>query len=186
MSNYNDNEKKIILKVADEAITFGLEKHQVLPLKLEDYPEKLRLPGASFVTLEINKRLRGCIGTLEAYQPLIQDIAQNAHSAAFRDPRFLPLTIEEYPKITKHISILSKPTPIHFDSEEDLLKQIRPDIDGLILSDKGHRGTFLPAVWESLPDPNLFLQHLKSKAGLPVNHWSKTLTIERYTVEVIE
>jgi len=186
MNNYNSTERQIILKVADDVIKFGLEKHQLLLLKLEDYPEKLRLPGASFVTLEINKQLRGCIGTLEAHQPLIQDIAQNAFAAAFRDPRFMPLTLEEYPTITKHISILSKPSLISFNSEEDLLKQIRPGIDGLILADKGYRGTFLPAVWESLPEPKLFLQHLKLKAGLPDDYWSTTLTVARYTVEMVD
>jgi len=186
MNNYNSEEKQILLKIADEAIKFGLEKHRVLPIKLEDYPEKLRINGASFVTLEINKQLRGCIGTLEAYQPLIQDIAQNAYSAAFDDPRFLPLTAEEYSKLAIHISILSQPTQMSFTSEEDLLKQICPGIDGLILSDCGCRGTFLPSVWESLPQPESFLQHLKLKAGLPEDHWSKTLKVERYTVEMVE
>ncbi|MDR1057636.1 MAG: AmmeMemoRadiSam system protein A [Coxiellaceae bacterium] len=187
MDNYNRHERQIILKVTDDAIKFGLEKHQILLLKIEDYPKKLRLFGASFVTLEINKQLRGCIGTLEAYQPLIQDVAQNAYAAAFRDPRFSPLTSEEYSKITKHISVLSKPSPISFKSEEDLLEQIRLGIDGLILTDQGgHRSTFLPAIWESLPKPKLFLQHLKLKAELSPEYWSTTLTIERYTVEVIE
>lgn len=186
MNNYNQEERQIILNVVDQAIKLGLKAHQILQVVLENYPEKLREPGASFVTLEINKQLRGCIGTLEAYQPLIQDIAQNAYAAAFRDPRFNPVTEEEYPSITKHISILSKPSPISFTSEEDLLNKIQPGIDGLILSEGGYRGTFLPAVWESLPESKLFLQHLKLKAGLPTDYWSKTLKVERYTVEVIE
>lgn len=186
MNTYNDNEKKTMLKTADEAIKFGIENHQPITINLDDYPEKLKETGASFVTLEIGKQLRGCIGTLEAYQPLIKDIAQNAYAAAFRDPRFAPLTPDEYPKITKHISILSKSSPISFSSEEDLLRQIRPGIDGLILSDRGYRGTFLPSVWEQLSTPELFLQHLKMKAGLSPNHWSDTLKVERYTVEVVE
>ena len=179
-------EKQILLNTADEAIKYGLEKHQVLQIKLEDYPEKLRELGASFVTLEINQQLRGCIGSLEAHQPLIKDVAKNAYMAAFDDPRFYPLTAEEYPNITKHISVLSKPEPMSFNSEKDLLKQIRPGIDGLVLSDHGCRGTFLPAVWESLPTPELFLAHLKLKAGLPENYWSETIKVERYTTEVIE
>jgi uncharacterized protein len=186
MNNYDTKERQILLKVADDAIKFGLETHQVLPLKLEDYSEKLCKNGASFITLEINKQLRGCIGTLEAYQPLIQDVTQNAYAAAFRDPRFAPLTKEEYSNITKHISVLSQPQQMFFTSEEDLLKQIRPGVDGLILSDVGCRGTFLPSVWESLPQPQLFLHHLKMKAGLPSDYWSKTLKVERYTVEMIE
>jgi AmmeMemoRadiSam system protein A len=186
MNTYNDNEKEIMLKAADEAIKFGIENHKPITINLDDYPEKLKEIGASFVTLEIDKQLRGCIGTLEAYQPLIKDIAQNAYAAAFRDPRFVPLTPDEYPKITKHISILSKSSPISFSSEEDLLRQIHPGIDGLILSDRGYRGTFLPSVWEQLPTPELFLQHLKMKAGLSPNHWSDALKVERYTVEVVE
>jgi len=186
MNNYNSKEKQILLKVADDAIKHGLATHKILPIKLGDYPEKLQALGASFVTLEINQQLRGCIGTLEAYQPLIQDVAQNAYAAAFRDPRFDPLTIEEYPNITKHISILSPSSPMFFTSEDDLLRQIRPNVDGLVLSELGYRGTFLPSVWESLPEPKLFLQHLKLKAGLPENYWSKTLKVSRYTVEVVE
>ncbi|MEI8054667.1 MAG: AmmeMemoRadiSam system protein A [bacterium] len=186
MSDFTTKEKQLLLNAADSAIKFVLEKHQVLQIKLEDYPEKLRDPGASFVTLEINKELRGCIGSLEAYQPLIQDVAQNAYAAAFRDPRFYPLSTEEHPNITMHISVLSKPEQISFTSEKDLLNQIRPGIDGLILSDQSYRGTFLPAVWESLTTPELFLRHLKLKAGLPENYWSDTIKIERYTTEVIE
>lgn len=186
MNNYTSTEKTILLKVADEAIKFGLDNHQTLPLQLDEYPEKLRAYGASFVTLEIKQQLRGCIGTLEAYQPLIQDVAHNAFAAAFSDPRFNPLAHDEYPNITKHISILSKATPIIFKSEADLLQQLRPNIDGLILTDRGYRGTFLPAVWESLPTPQLFLQHLKLKAGLSEDYWSETIKISRYTVEVVE
>lgn len=179
-------EKLILLNIADDAIHYGLEKNSLLQIKLEDYPEKLRELGASFITLKINKNLRGCIGTIKAYQPLVQDVASNAYAAAFCDPRFWPLTKEEYPKITKQISVLSKPENIFFSSEKDLLSQIRPGIDGLILSDCGCCGTFLPAVWESLPTPELFLSHLKLKAGLPEDYWSKTIKVEKYTTEVIE
>ncbi len=186
MNNYNRQERQILLKVVDDVIRFGLETRQILPIKLEDYPEKLRENDASFVTLEINKNLRGCIGSLEAYQPLVQDIAHNTYAAAFRDPRFMPLTREEYSSISKHISILSKSSPISFSSEEDLLKQIRPGIDGLIISDNDCHGTFLPSVWELLPEPKLFLQHLKLKAGLSSDYWSKTIKVERYTVEMVE
>ena len=178
MNNFNAAERTILLTVADEAIRYGLKNNLMLSININDYPEKLRDYGASFVTLEINQQLRGCIGSLEAYQPLIQDVAQNAYAAAFRDPRFMPLTQEEYPGLTKHISILSKPSPISFTSEEDLIKQIQPGIDGLILSDHGYRGTFLPSVWEDLPDPKLFLEHLKLtispiSIGLSISHFGK-------------
>lgn len=182
---FTSEEKEIILKTAKSAIKFGIEKHQHLRLKLEDYPTKLREKGASFVTIEINSQLRGCIGSLQAYQPLIQDIAQNAFAAAFEDPRFSPITAEEFDQISIHISVLTKPEPMTFSSEEDLLRQIIPGIDGLILSDGLFRGTFLPAVWESLPTAELFLQHLKIKAGLPPDYWSPTIKVEKYSTEVI-
>ena len=185
MQHYSAAEKNLILNTAANVIKFGLETQQILPLKLTDYPKKLSTDGASFVTLEINQQLRGCIGTLEAYQPLIQDIAQNTYSAAFRDPRFPPLTIEEHPHLTKQISILSPTIPIVFASEQDLLQQLRPGIDGLVLAEQGKRGTFLPAVWKALPTPKLFLNQLKLKAGLPADYWSTTIQVAKYTVEVI-
>ena len=120
-----------------------------------------------------------------AHRPLVIDVAENAYSAAFLDPRFLPLTKEEYPLLSKHISILSKPEPMSFASEEDLLQQIKPNIDGLILSEYDYRGTFLPSVWKSLPDKKEFLAHLKMKAGLPPDYWSDTLKVERYTADLI-
>jgi uncharacterized protein len=186
MNNYTEKERQILLNIVDDAIKFGFAEYKILKPNLANYSQKLAEFGASFVTIELANELRGCIGTLEAYQPLIQDVAQNAFSAAFQDPRFNPLTIEEYPKITKHISILSKPEPVIFSSEKDLLNKIRPNIDGLILSDRGYRGTFLPVVWESLPIPELFLKHLKLKAGLPENYWSNTIKIKRYTTEYID
>lgn len=186
MSDYSEDEKKILLEAADAAIKFGLEHGKCLSLDITKYPEKLQQKRASFVTLEINHQLRGCIGTLFAHQPLVLDVAHNAFAAAFQDSRFDPLSSAEYPLLTKHISVLSVPVPMQFDSEENLLSQLRPGIDGLFLSDQGRRGTFLPSVWESLPDPRQFLQHLKMKAGLPPSYWSDTIKIERYTSEVIE
>jgi AmmeMemoRadiSam system protein A len=186
MNNFSAEERQLILQVTDEAIRFGLEHHQLLSLNLNDYPKKLVINGASFVTLTIDKNLRGCIGTLIAYQPLIKDIAQNAYRAAFNDPRFDPLAATEYPFVTKHISILSPPSKISFTSEDELLTKIRPGIDGLILSERNYRGTFLPTVWESLPTPQLFWRHLKLKAGLPEDYWSESLQVERYTAEIIE
>ena len=186
MNNYSETERKVLLEVADAAIKYGLECGKCISLEVTNYPENLQQKRASFVTLETNHELRGCIGTLCAHQPLVLDVAQNAFSAAFCDPRFCPLTAEEYPLLTKHISVLSIPEPMQFDSEESLLSQLRPGIDGLILSEKGCRGTFLPSVWDSLSDPQEFLQHLKMKAGLPPTYWSDTIKIERYTTEVIE
>jgi AmmeMemoRadiSam system protein A len=114
---------------------------------------------------------------------LIVDVAENAFSAAFRDPRFTPVGPNELDDLTVHISVLSKPEPITFANEDELLQQLRPGIDGLILRDGRNRGTFLPSVWESLPQPGEFLTHLKTKAGLPPNHWSDAIEVERYTTE---
>jgi len=185
MSHFTNEEKQILRDVAAAAIQYGLTYHAKLPLDLNKYSANLCTYGASFVTLELAGNLRGCIGSLEAYQPLIKDVAENAYNAAFSDPRFPPLHQNEYQRLTKHLSILSTPEPMRFKSEADLLRQLRPNIDGLILSEGWQRGTFLPAVWESLPTPELFLQHLKLKAGLPENYWSNTLTVERYTTEII-
>jgi len=185
MSNFTAEEKQILLNIVDQSIQYGLQNRQPLPIDLDQYSQHLQEKGASFVTLEIGGKLRGCIGSLEAYRSLVIDIADNAFAAAFRDPRFFPLTEAEYPQLTKHISVLTKPVPLAFNSEEDLLNKIRPQIDGLILSERGARGTFLPSVWESLPASKDFLRHLKMKAGLPPDYWSDTIQIERYTAEVI-
>lgn len=185
MTTYSEQEKQILRELARDAIKYGLEHQREIPVNLNDYSDKLKELRASFVTLNLGKELRGCIGSLEAYQPLVQDIARNAFAAAFRDPRFYPVTVEELPHLQIHISILNQPEPMQFTSEADLIAQLRPGIDGLILSDNGYRGTFLPAVWESLSKPEDFFRHLKLKAGLPQNYWSDTLTVERYTVDSI-
>ena len=113
----------------------------------------------------------------------MEDVAENAFAAAFRDPRFPPLRPDEYPRLEYHISILNPPEPMTVTSEADLLQQLRPGVDGLVLIEGARRATFLPSVWEQLPDPRQFLAHLKMKAGLPADYWSDSLRFERYTVE---
>lgn len=180
---YTKEEHQILLKLAKESILYGLKHHQLMAIDVQQYPKTLQAEAACFVTLKLNGQLKGCIGSLVAHRSLVQDIVYNSYAAAFEDPRFMPLTEEELPELTIHISILSKSEPISFTSEQNLLAQLHPGIDGLILSDIGYRGTFLPSVWEELPEPEMFLRHLKLKAGLPSNYWSKTLKVERYTVE---
>ena len=143
--------------------------------------------GAAFVTLQKDGKLRGCIGSIVAHQPLIEDISQNAQKAAFQDPRFPRLTLDEIKtgSIHIHISVLSPQTPMTFKDEADLLSQVRPHRDGLVLQDHGRRGVFLPSVWEQLPDARNFLNHLKRKAGLPETHWSDTVQIWRYVTEEV-
>jgi len=148
-----------------------------------ELPSELKEERATFVTLTIAGALRGCIGMLEACRPLVEDVVENARAAAFGDPRFEPLSKEEFDQLEIHISVLSPPEEMNFSSEADLLAQIRPGEDGLILQEGGRRGTFLPSVWEELPDKELFLMHLKMKAGLPNTYWSDTLLVSRYTAE---
>jgi len=175
------NQEQKLLEIAAASIRHGLEHGRSLKPVLDEYEPALREPGASFVTLEREGELRGCIGSLTAERPLVEDVAENAYAAAFSDPRFHPLQAIELQGLEMHISILGKAEPMHFNSERDLLAQLRPGIDGLILEEGYRRGTFLPSVWEQLPDAVDFLQHLKLKAGLPVNYWSETIRFSRYT-----
>jgi AmmeMemoRadiSam system protein B/AmmeMemoRadiSam system protein A len=142
----------------------------------------LRQAGATFVTLTKDGELRGCIGSLEARRPLGADVAENAVAAAFRDPRFAPLTAEEWPSVRVEVSLLSAPKPIRFADEADLLSQIRAGEDGLILECDGRRATFLPQVWESLPDKVLFLRELVRKAGLASDTRLGRCKVSRYRV----
>jgi uncharacterized protein len=172
-----------LLDLARRSIAHGLDRGTPLRVDPGDYSEPLQAHRASFVTLHLHGALRGCIGHLEAVQPLVRDVAENAFAAAFRDPRFPPLSRQELTGLAVHISVLTPPQPMTFGSEADLLSQIRPGIDGLILAEGPARGTFLPSVWESLPEPRDFLNHLKRKAGLPADHWSDRVRVQRYTTE---
>ncbi|HFD12832.1 MAG TPA: AmmeMemoRadiSam system protein A [Crenotrichaceae bacterium] len=184
-SQFSREDKKILLEIARQSVLHGLSTGRPLPVKVTDYSHQLQEQRASFVTLKKDGQLRGCIGMLEAVRPVVEDVSENAFSAAFRDSRFAPVTADEIDMMDFHISILSAPQPIEFSSEQDLLKKIRPNIDGLILVDGNRRGTFLPTVWESLPDPKNFLQQLKLKAGLSKNEWSEKIRILRYQTESI-
>jgi AmmeMemoRadiSam system protein A len=179
----NQEQRKQLLALSREAITSSLMLGSQLQLTLNDYPPELMEERATFVTLEIDGRLRGCIGSLKARRPLAIDIVENSCAAAFSDPRFPPVNKTELEAIEIHLSILSKPKMIQFSSEEELISQLRPNIDGLVLEDGLHRGTFLPSVWESLHEPALFLKHLKQKAGLPTDYWSDNLKVLRYTTD---
>lgn len=174
-----------LIDTATRSIEHGIETGRPLAVDASAYPQPLRIFRASFVTLQIDNALRGCIGNLEASRPLVSDVADNAFSAAFRDPRFSPVSRSEYRQLDIHISVLSTPEAIDFRDEEDLLRRIRPGIDGLILEAHGRRGTFLPSVWDSLPDAASFLGHLKQKAGLSEDFWSDELRMWRYTATSI-
>ena len=183
---YTNTDHGALLSVAHNAISHGLSKGAPASVELDSFSKPLQGQAASFVTLKYAGSLRGCIGTLQAVRPLVADVNENAYAAAFRDPRFSPLSHRELSGLHISISILSPPEPISFFSEQDLIGQLRVGIDGLILEEEHHRGTFLPAVWESLPDPRAFLTQLKIKAGLRPEYWSSTLSIYRYQTEVIQ
>jgi AmmeMemoRadiSam system protein A len=172
-----------LLQIARGTILRTLESPRGKVPVLGKLPDELMQERATFVTLTLGGRLRGCIGMLEACRPLAEDVAANARAAAFEDPRFPPLTLSEFKKLEIHISILSPSEELVFSSEDDLLRQIRPGVDGLILQEDFRRGTFLPSVWAELPQKELFWAHLKLKAGLPANYWSDTLRVFRYTTD---
>lgn len=139
--------------------------------------------GAVFVTLRrTDGELRGCIGSIEARRPLLEDLRANAVASAVRDPRFAPVGPAELEELHVEVSILSPPEPIRFADEEDAVRQLRPGKDGVILSWSGHRVTFLPQVWTQVPEPRDFLLHLKRKAGLGLEFWAADLRLLRYRV----
>jgi len=186
-TEYSPAERELMLRLARDSIVHGLGTGKPVEVAIEQYPESLQAERACFVTLTRAGQLRGCIGHLEPIQPLVRDVAENAFAAAFRDPRFPPLRENELGDIRIEISILGEPVPVSFTSEDDLVRQIRPGVDGLILEGPmGHRGTFLPSVWESLPEASQFLDHLKLKAGLPADYWDERIRIWRYTTEAFE
>lgn len=168
-----------LLALARAAIDAALRGESKLVLS-GDLPAELRSPGAAFVTLKQNGALRGCIGSPQAWRPLLEDVADNAVKAALKDPRFRPLTIEEWPGTDLSVSVLTPPESMKVRDEADLLAQLRPHEDGLIIEDGPQRALFLPAVWEVLPEPRDFLHQLKQKAGLPADHWSPRFRALRF------
>ena len=177
-----DDKGKILLQLARQSIAKALG----LPV---DEPDKydqldwLQKDAACFVTLTQGGQLRGCIGSLEAHRSLLSDVKNNAVSAALNDPRFSPLTAGELDKTEIEISLLSPQQEIHFNSEQDALNQLLPDVDGVVFEAEGRRSTFLPQVWETLQEAREFLSHLKLKAGLSENYWSDQVKLHRYTVK---
>jgi uncharacterized protein len=142
----------------------------------------LQEPGACFVTLTQQGELRGCIGSLEARRALLVDVRANAVAAAFHDPRFCALTQSELDITEIEVSLLSPMQPLAFSSEADALRQLRPGVDGVVLEFGARRSTFLPQVWEQLPEVDEFMAHLKRKAGLPASFWAAEVRLQRYTV----
>ena len=175
-----------LLQVARQSVEHGVAHGTPLRVDAGDFEPELQEERATFVTLRLVGALCGCIGTCQPLQPMVEDVALNAHSAAFRDPRFAQVTQTDLPALRFHISLLSIPEPMEFVSEAELLEQIRPGVDGLLLAEGRSRGTLLPSVWDVLPEAESFLRQLKLKAGLAADHWSSAVTVQRYTAESIE
>jgi AmmeMemoRadiSam system protein A len=177
----SETEKDQLKDLARSSIYYGLQAGEPLSIELEDFSRNLRQVCATFVTLHRHGKLRGCIGTVEASRPLVEDVVVHAYAAALLDPRFEPLSEPELVGLDTRISILSPRRLMSVASEQDLLEQLRPRKDGIVL-ELGHRGaTFLPAVWEQLPNPTDFLEQLKWKAGLDPSAWDDGLRFYRYT-----
>jgi AmmeMemoRadiSam system protein A len=178
---------KVLLEIAKSSIlaqfdsSYKVDKGKLL----EKFPY-LAENGAAFVTLHYDKSLRGCIGSIIAHQSLLDNIIANARSAAFRDPRFVPLLENEFPHLTLEVSVLTQPEPLEYENYADLLKKVTPKVDGLILKHGAYQGTFLPQVWEELATPQEFLEHLSYKAGANPSIYEQHPIIYRYRVDAIE
>lgn len=168
----NEEEKGYLLQLARKAIEHFLDKREILEIKPQEVSSKKLVDnGACFVTLHIGENLRGCMGSLTARTPLVFDVIGNAINAAFRDPRFYPLSKEELKKARISISVLTKPVPLSVKGPGELLKKLEPGKHGVILEKGYYRATFLPLVWEHYPDKEEFLRHLSMKAGLLPDGW---------------
>jgi hypothetical protein len=185
MSNPLTNaEKQTLVRLAREAMEYGVVGRSLPPLDRSLLTANLIEHGASFVTLTISTELRGCIGALEAFQPLVEDVREHAIAAALEDPRFPPVDQSELSSIKLEISRLTAPHPLEYSSSDDLLKKLRPHVDGVILKDGSRRATFLPQVWEKIPGPAEFLGHLCQKMGAHANAWRTTsMQVLVYQVE---
>jgi AmmeMemoRadiSam system protein A len=183
MQLHTPEQGRLLIALARQAIASEFdETNMELPHPLP-HPDWLDQPGAVFVTLTQHGQLRGCIGSLEAHRSLIADLQSNARAAAFKDPRFPPLQREEFAGTQVEVSLLSPAEPMHFTDQADALARLRPGIDGVILEHGWQRATFLPQVWEQLPQPREFIAHLKRKAGLAADFWADDLRLSRYQVE---
>ncbi len=180
---YSPSTRLSLLQVALSSIESGLASGTPETINSEEYSQQLRELRACFVTLKTGPSLRGCIGSLEAHRRLVVDVAANAFAAANRDRASRSSTVSELDSINIGVSVLGPSQLLTFDSQQTLLDMLRPGLDGLILQDRNARGTFLPTVWESLPEPTAFLDQLKIKAGLTADYWSDTLEVWRYSTE---
>ena len=182
MTPKKNEQGKILLQIARAAIYHALHVPFSATVAVDKDAAWLSQPGATFVTLTYKGKLRGCVGSLLACEPLIEDVSSNAISAAMRDTRFPPLINDELDDISVEVSLLSELQLLSFANEQDALTKLRPGIDGIVFEYGPYRSTFLPQVWESLPQPRQFLRELKAKAGLSEDFWADNVKLSRYTV----
>lgn len=177
-------EKQLLLRLARQALELGVRGEKLPPLDQEFLTPRLRADGASFVTLTERGALRGCIGALEPYQPLVEDVREHAIAAALNDYRFPPVQATELDRIQIEVSRLTIPIQLEYTSSEELVSKLRPGMDGVILRDGNHRATFLPQVWEKIPETKDFLDNLCYKMGVAADLWRhKNLEVLTYQVE---
>ncbi len=179
------DQQDALLQIAWQSLRHGLQYGRPLEPDLDALPDTLAEPAACFVTLHKGGLLRGCIGSMEASEPLAKAVAWAAFSAGFRDPRFPSLAQEEMDKLTLEISILSPMQDMPVSSEQDLLSTLRPGIDGLLLEEHWRHAVYLPSVWQQLPVPLDFVRQLKLKGGWPANYWSEDMRAKRFQSETI-
>lgn len=178
-------QRQQMLAIARDAINHGCETNELLTVTYDDYSAQLLAHHACFVTVSNDGVLRGCMGSLSAQEPLVDNIAANAFKAAFRDPRFDQLDERELGYIDIEIAVLSPRVAIESDCEEDLIAQLRPNLDGVLIEEGELSATFLPNTWQQLPDRKEFFRQLKLQAGLAEDYWSESIRVERYSVETI-
>jgi uncharacterized protein len=184
LQTINNEDRQILLELARRSMEAAARRRSLPRIRLSDYSTRLQDIGASFVTLTIQGALRGCIGTLEGYQPLVEDVVDHAAAAATEDTRFAPVSPGEIQMIAIEISILTVPGKIDYSDAQDLLTKLSPGVDGVILRDGRQRATFLPQVWDQLPVKEEFLSHLCSKMGAAPSLWKqKHLEVLTYQVE---
>lgn len=185
--NLSTHEQLHLLDIARQSIHAGLESGQALQIDSTTFGDNMRIEAAVFVTLTRFGNLRGCVGSLQATDPLAKAVALSAFNAAFRDHRFGKVERTELDSLRIEISVLSELEPVEAVSRQMLLDNLQPGVDGLLMEDRGYRSTFLPKVWEKLPSANEFLGELMQKAGLPPGHWSDSIRFHRYhTLSFVE
>jgi len=175
--------RQTLLHAARDAILDFLQDRMEQDRLLDKYPAILREARASFITLNLQGKLRGCIGSLVPHRPLIQDVRANARSAASKDPRFRPVSWGEYHELEIHVSILSPPQEIYCSGLDELASILKPGADGLIIQEEGRSATYLPSVWQQIPDAVRFIQQLRIKAGLDAYSWSEHTRVFNYSTD---